>query len=433
MNNDKKTNIPHVLACFMWGLSAVFYFYEFLLQVSPTAMVDNLMSDLAIKGTAIGILAGFYYTAYAGMQIPVGVLIDRFGARLLLTIASLICAIGCLFFSMATSFSYAIIGRTLIGFGSAFAVVGCLSLAAHWFPPKRFAFLTGIMIMIGMIGAASGSMPIAIMLKFFTWRQTIFSFAIIGVILSLLFWFVLRDQPSTYHMSNTSKNPKPSLLEGLKHVIKSKQSWLSAAYGGLMFAPTIIFSSVWGTYFLMTSFQIPKPTAALITSCIFFGWAAGSPLVGWLSDAIGRRKPLMLYGSIGSLICITCIIYIPYLPEWLLAVLLFTFGLFSSGFFLAFAITREINPTQYSGTAVGFMNMMNTIGSMIAPPAIGYTLDFFWNGAILNGAPVYSLQTYQVALSILPIMIFAAIIVLPFIKETYCIPIDHNKTLTKNN
>lgn len=192
-----------------------------------------------------------------------------------------------------------------------------------------------------------------------------------------------------------------------------------------MFAPTSIFSSVWGTQFLSTSTQLAKPVAALLTSCIFLGWAVSSPCIGWLSDAIGRRKPLMLTGAVGAFLCVSCIIYIPHLPKWALAILLFGFGAFSSALFLAFAIAREINPKQYSGTVLGFMNMMNTVGIMFGPPLIGFILDSFWSDLMKNGIPVYTLHSYQIALTALPVMIFIAILTLPFIRETRCIPMDY--------
>lgn len=404
----------------VWGLTAIFFFYTFLLQVSPSVMVRDLMSAFSVHATSIGNFASVYFMIYMIMQIPVGILFDRFSARWLLTMAAATCGIGCVLFATAHSFSMAIFSRALIGLGSSFAVVGSFNIASLWFSPKRFAAITGLTITIGMFGAVAGESPLALMINYLGWRASMNIFAVVGIVFSILIWLIIRNPKSQKQQHHT----KISILTGLKYIFTSKQSWLAALYGGFLYAPTPIFGALWGVPFLMHSHHISKPIAAAIISSIFFGWMFGSPFFGWMSDFLARRKPPMIIGAIGGLITLTSVIYIQNLPTYTLAMLLFAFGFLSSGFILAFALIKEINPARYSATSIGFTNTLNSVWCTILQPVVGIVLDFLWQGKMKDHVRIYNITNYHFALSILPLLIICSIILLPFIKETFCKPVD---------
>lgn len=179
----------------VWGLAAIFYFYELMLLVSTSVMVDDLTHTFKTTAEQLGSLSACYYYAYAAMQIPVGLLMDRFGPRILLTIACGFCALGSLIFGYADTLLIAQIGRFVMGVGGAFAVVGCLKLASIWFPINRFALLTGVMVAVGMMGGVFGQAPVAKLVMLVGWRQTIFFGAMLGGILSAIIWFIVSDHP----------------------------------------------------------------------------------------------------------------------------------------------------------------------------------------------------------------------------------------------
>lgn len=418
MNNTLKNS--KIFPWVVWSLTAVFFFYTFLLQVSPSVMVRDLMSSFSVHATAISNFASIYFLIYMIMQIPVGILFDRFQARWLLTLAAAMCGIGCVIFATAHSFSAAIFSRALIGLGSSFAVVGSFNVASRWFSPKRFAAITGLTVTIGMFGAVAGESPLALMINHLGWRTSMNIFAVIGIALSILMWLIIRNPGSqTKH-----NHAKISISAGLKYIFTSKQSWLAALYGGFLYAPTPIFGALWGVPFLMHAHHISKPIAAAIVSSVFFGWMFGSPFFGWLSDFLARRKPPMVVGAIGGLITLTSVIYIQNLPNYILAILLFAFGFLSSGFILAFAVVKEINPTRYSATSIGFTNMLNMVWCATLQPAIGIVLDFLWQGKMKHNVRIYDIANYHLALSILPLLLVCSIVLLPFIKETFCRPVD---------
>jgi sugar phosphate permease len=407
----------------MWGLGALFYCYEFCLQVSPSVMTNEIMREFSVNAAQLGILTGFYLYAYTLMQLPVGILLDRFGPRRLLTFATICCAIGALFFGTAHAISIAALGRFLIGIGSAFAAVSCMHIAATWLPLSRFALTTGLMVTIGMLGAVGGEAPLSMLNNYLGWRQTLIMFGFIGIALSLIIWLVVRDRAFPEHSKTITQT---GFLSGLKHILRNKQLWITSLYGGLMYLPTPAFAGLWGVPFLVSVYHLPRTQAAFFISLIFIGWAVGSPFFGYFSDRLGRRKPSLIISSVGALISILCVLYLPYLSLTVMGIFLFAFGFFSSGFLPAFSVAREINPPETNATALGFVNTLNSLGAALAQPFIGLMLDWHWSGGMVEGVRHYSVTSYHLALATLPACITIAILILPFIKETYCKQVNYS-------
>ena len=417
-----KQGFPKLLPWVIWSLAALFYLYENLIQVSPGVMVPDLMKAFSINSAALGSVIAFFFYSYAGMQIPVGVLVDKYDARFLLTGAALSCVIGCTLFATANSVIMIALGRFFIGFGAAFAAVCAMKLAANWFPAKKFSLLVGLMVTIGMLGSMVGETPLAVLVDNIGWRQTMLFLAVFGIILSILIFSVVRHSPDdlskqTFARTKKSKKNTQPLLQGLITVLKCRQSWLVAIYGGLIFASTSIFGGLWGVPFLMKAYTLDKPTAAGIVSIMFFGWVIGSPLSGILTNLLNSYKKLLWISSTGALAVMLAVLYIPHLPVFLLSVLIFSFGIFSSFFLPSFTLMRDLHLNESSGVALGFMNAANMIGGAVGQPLIGVLLDTTWNGTLINNVRVYSIGDYQYALSCLPMMLVISLILIPFIKE----------------
>jgi MFS family permease len=396
---------PHLLPWLMWILAASFYCYEFFLQVSPGVMANSLMHSFAINATNLGTFAAVYFYAYLVMQIPGGVLIDYFGARRLLTCSALICALGTILFATTHIFLLAVLGRLLIGLGSASAYISCVYIAATWLPVKRFSFLNGIIVAIGMLGAILGQAPLALLVAKLGWRNTMLLFGIAGILLALFMWFIIKDR-NRHHGKNDLQLVEKKLLRGLKYIMRSKQTWICAIYGCLMYTPTLIFGTLWGVPFLTHKYHLSNPAAATLVAMLFLGWAIGSPLFGGLSDYFKRRKIFALISATAALLILAAVIYLPNLAYIVLTILLFCVGLFSSAFIVVFSIAREINPQFAVGAAMGFMNGINMLGGALIAPVIGFILD-------------KTKFNYELGLSLLPIILVIALILALQIKETY--------------
>lgn len=403
-----------LLPFIMWGIIALFYGYQYFLQVSPGVMATELMRDLQLNATELGAFAACYFYTYAGMQIPVGILIDRFGVRKPLTAAIIICATGAIVFGAAPNFIFTALGRLMIGFGGAFAVVSGLYISANWFPLKYFALLTGLIATLGMFGASFGQSPLALMTNDFGWRYTMIAFGGCGIIIGIIAWFIIRDRKIT-----PSVNLKPNFLIRLKSIIKNPQIWLLAIYGGLMFMPISVFGSLWGVPFLMHKYHINNTAAGTSLIGFFMGLAVGFPFFGWFSDYIKRRKIIMWISSLGALISIAITLYCN-ISYMLTLISLFTFGFFAGGSLVCFAAARELDQSKSTGATMGFMNTVNMIGGAIMQPLCGLIMDLLWSGTIQNDTRIYTLHNFQIALSVIPITIIFSLISLLWIKETHC-------------
>lgn len=408
----------------VWGLGCLFYFYECLLQVSPSVMSSELMHDFVVTSQTLGILSGIYFYSYAAMQLPGGVMMDYFGPQRLLTLATTICALSTIAFGLTNHFFTACLARLMIGFGSAFAAVGAMKLAANWFPANRFALLTGMMVTIGMLGAIGGEAPLAMLIDRYGWRHSMIVMGFIGLGIALLILLLVKDTPQPVKKMTAAQRDEEPILSSFTTLIKNRQLWLIATYGGLMYMSTPVFCGLWGVPFLMFKMNLAKAAAANYISLVFIGWAIASPLWGIFSNRIGRRKPTLYIGSFGALITSLLFIFAPITTGWKMQLLLLAFGIFSSGFLPAFAVAKELCNKRYVATGLSFMNMINMVGIALAQPIIGFILDRMWQGEIIHHVRVYPLGAYHVALALLPIGIFISLLILPSVKETYCRSVD---------
>lgn len=418
----EKLTYP-VRAWSIWLLSALFMFYKYALEVSPSVMTTTLMKEFDIGGVALGNLAASYFYANLLLQIPAGVLLDRFGPRKTTTLAIALCAMGSLLFAWSDSLVAAGAGRFLTGVGAAFAAISCLKLVANWFPFRHFAFMAGLMMTMAMLGAVGGQAPFAAFIQKMEWRQAIALIGVAGLVLAAVFWFVVRDKAPGVELESSASSAKISLLEGIRQIFKSTQSWWLSIYSGFAFAPVMVFGGLWGVSFMREAFQLSQTTSAQMVSLIFVGFAVGAPVFGWLSDRLGKRRDVMLWGTIASLIAMTTLIYLPGSSVYTIGLLLFTFGFSISSFLLCFTMIREINVPVVAATAIGFMNAFDALLGAVSDPLTGKLLDLGWDGRLVEGARAFSLTSYKIAFLTLPVYLLVSLFAMARVKETYCKPV----------
>jgi MFS family permease len=398
-----------------WSLAVLFLFYEFFVRVYPTVMVRNLMESFSVTAGSLGILSAFFFYAYAPMQIPVGLLMDRFGPRRLLSFASLLCGIGSFLFGMAEGLPAAKIGRFLMGIGSAFAFVGMVYVCSHMFPPKKRALLIGIGNSIGMLGAVGATGPLSYSVELFGWRLTVNAFGFIGLALAVILYFFIQKEEETHQ--TLTKQTSISFLKNLKVVCLNYRSWLNGIIALLTYMTTAAFASLWGVPFLMESYGFSKELAGFIVSMIFVGWIIGGPIIGVISDKFNKRKPFLFSCIVLTALALLPVLYISHLPIWLLFVLLLLVGFFQSGELLNFSLAIELNPMESKGTSIAFTNFLVACGTSMIQPLIGVFLDLGWDGLVQGGVPIYSVRNYHFAMLSFPIALLLAFILLFFLKE----------------
>ncbi len=394
---------------FICALGALFYCYEYFLRIMPSVMTSELMHAFQINATLLGNLAAFYYYAYTPMQIPVGLLMDKYGPRRLMIFAIQICGIGVLLFGVGGHLYLAYLGRFLVGFGSAFAFVGVLKLACLWVPLRFLGFVSGAATTLGMIGAMFGSIFLEKVVRVSGWNTTI-SIAVLGaLILAIIIGLSMpgeRRAPGHVVAAHTEAPPMSfqQLFANLWQLCKHPVIWLNGFVGSMLYLPLSVFAELWGPKYLEIAHHIPQEDAVRTSIIVFAAWAIGGPLIGYLARNDFRRSIYFL--MIGALITVassTFLLLVGNMSYRCLELTLFIFGFGSSAQILIFNVGCLVSDKDYAGTAIAFTNMLVMLGGSLFEPFVGGVLDFFWRGEYLSGIKVYTPQAFNIGLSILPI------------------------------
>ena len=359
-------------------------------------MVDDLMKEFSVGAAILGYLSATYLYIYAALQIPLGLVVDKYGLRGVVAGACALCGIGSIIFSLADSLYLAYLGRGLVGAGAAFSFVGALNMAARWFP-SRFALLGGWAQMMGSAGGFVGQAPLSLAVATFGWRSCNLSLGIAGLVLAVLLLFTVKDPKE-----DQASEDNFSIWLGLKNVCANKQTWLATLAAAGLTSALLAFGGLWGVPYLMKARAIDKPDAASFISIIFVGWAIGAPFFGWLSDRIRRRRILLQWGTCGAALTTGTTILVPTLSTTLVIVVLFLQGFFSASMILGFALAKDNNPPESSGVALGLINTFVVGSGAILQPLVGVLLDYRWTGEMFDGVRVFNLVDFQVSMLILP-------------------------------
>lgn len=399
---------------------AFFYAYQFILRVSPNVMGNEIMEAFMIDALAFGSVVGFYSWGYAGMQLPLGIALDRIGPRFLLAGATLICTLSCFTFAHTNSLIVASFARFAIGVGGACGLIGTLKLGTLWLEPTRLGSVIALTLVFGTIGASLGNTPLSLLVDAIGWRESYQLLGVIGICVTLTLFLVVRT-PSDDTSHGTQALP---FLENrhpwldIKQLAINPQAWVVAFYGTLMYMPITIIGDAWGVRFVQKAVHVSEAEAAGVMTAMFLGAAMGSPFFTSLSDMLSNRRIPMMIGSIATSLIYIGILFYPGDKIYVFYVLFFMAGFFYTAKVLTFAMICEIMPRNMSGVSTAFVNMIVMLTGVFHP-AIGGLIEYKWDGKYQDGIPLYSADDYRFALMLLPICLIVSIVLLKFIKETH--------------
>lgn len=415
-----KSAYPWLIVC----CGMLFYCYNYFLRVSPSVMQNELTQAFHMNAYQFGSLAAFYYYAYTPMQVPAGMIYDKFGVRFVLCVACLMAVLGLSVFIQADSLGMASFGRFLIGLGTAFAYIGTLKLASIWLAPNRFATVAGLTTAIGMTSGALSQKYLTHFVELMGYKGALKTALVAGVVLSFVMILLVRNRPkneaASYNQMQAPMNVRQLFL-ALKHIFSNKQMWLIGIIGCLLYLPSSVFLDLWGIPYLKTVYGLTPEQAVAISSYTFYGWIISGPIIGAFSDKIKlRRLPLTCTGFFAALLL--CIVfYMPGINPSGLYAIFFMIGFCCGAHPLCFALGKESNPIQISGTSVAVTNMLIMAGGAVFQPVVGKLLDLHTSSPVgENGLAVYSSADYTFALSVVPLGVALGIFLSIFLKETHC-------------
>jgi len=383
---DKPDSLNRVRAATVaWLLTAVYYFFQYALRSAPAVMMPELSNAFSISALGVASIVGLFYYGYSPFSLIAGAAMDRIGPRRLLPWAAAVVGIGALLFSTGDT-QIASFGRFIQGAGGVFALVGAIYIATKNFPPSQAATLIGVTQMFGMAGGSAGQFVVGpLMGRGLPWKTFWVAMGVFGLLIGGLLFLLIPKEERTA----TSGPWFNSTVSAFKTVFKNPQSILCGMIAGLMFIPTTIFDMIWGVRYLQEAHGVDYGTAVMRSATIPFGWIIGCPLLGFISDRIGRRKPVIVGGAFVLLLCLAWILYGKpgVFPPYVIGLVT---GVASGAAMLPYVVIKEANPPQFGGTATGVVNFINFTFSALLAPVFGMIL-----GNVSGGAAHMELQHYQ--------------------------------------
>lgn len=335
-----------------WVFGLVFYFLDYVIRSAPAVMIPELVSNFNTTELKLISMVGTYYYTYSTCSLIAGIALDKFGGKRSVFAGTFILGIGCLLFLLSSQ-AAGITGRLLQGAGCAFAFPGCVYLASKGFSSKSFATAIGVTQCIGMLGGTAGQFVVGPWIKegmnintFWLWS------GIITLITAIVLFFVIPRETK----ENDQEEKALGLLEPYKIVFRNPQSWLCGIISGLLFAPTTIFAMTWAVAFFQKDKGFEFSDAAMTSAMVAFGWVFGCPLLGFITDKIGLRKPVLAGGAILMILSLLQLVYLPDLYPAKFS--MFILGIGSGAAMIPYSVIKEANPDYVKGSATGAINFI---------------------------------------------------------------------------
>ena len=392
----------------VWVLTSIFYFYQYAMRSAPAVMMPQLSAAFGLSALGVASIVGLFYYGYSPFSLVAGAAIDRLGPRKLVPFAAIVAGLGALLFATG-NVNAASVGRFLQGAGGVFALVGAIYIASRNFPASQAATLIGATQMFGMAGGAAGQFAVGPMIGAgVSWTAFWIGMGVAGLLIGIiLFLLIPSEEPSPDRGGGIKL-----IAKGFGIVFRNPQSILCGLIAGLLFIPTTIFDMIWGVRYLQEAHGLDYADAVMRSATVPLGWIIGCPLLGFISDRIGRRKPVIISAALVLLLCLTAILYgkVDRFPPYSLGLIA---GLASGAAMLPYTVIKEANPPEYAGTATGVVNFLNFTFSALLGPVFGWILV-----RVSGGAAQVERSDYQTTFTPLLFGVVIAVVLAVILKET---------------
>ncbi len=404
------------------------YIMVFFHRVAPGVVAADLMQAFHTSGAALGSLAATYFYIYTALQIPSGVLADTLGPRISVTLGGLVAGVGSVLFGLAPDFATASWGRFLVGLGVSVIFVGLMKSNALWFPDRQYGRISGLTLLVGSLGSILAAGPLALLLAEVSWRQVFVGAGVISVLLALLTLIGVRNRPEDAGFPSLREQeglpPHPPRdqhwLRDLREVLTNRAVWpgfwVNFGLTGCFFA----FAGLWAIPLMRDLFGLDRAAASLYATVTLLGFAIGAYKVGWISDRLGRRRPVIVAGTLLFCLAWLGMILLPWGPGWSGLLIFALLGLTAGGNVVVYAAAKEVLPARVAGMSVALVNTGLFLGAAILQPAFGWVLDLSWDGTLRDGVRVYAAADYQHGLWLCFGAALLALLATPLVRETHC-------------
>lgn len=387
-NSDQSRNKALSYRWVIWGVMVFAFMVSFFHRFSAAVVKDYVTAEFAMSATSFGAMASMYFYAYMIMQIPVGLLADSLGPRIIVSAGMFLAGSGSVIFGFAPSPVWLYLGRFLVGLGVSTVFVSIMKVQTQWFRDGEFATISGVTTLVGNSGGVLSQGPLAFLISIISWRAGFFAIGVLTLLIAALCWRYIRNRPQDIglpplnerEIARAQAASEPfSVADGIKAVLPAKGMLQTALFYLFNQAGCFAFVSAWGIPWLVSVYSISVKEASSFTVVIILGMMAGGFINGWISDRLGSRKIPMLAGSLfhGGLWAFIVFYNQGVPPIGAMKFVFFLLGLTNSVFVLAWSVAKELTPEKYTGLAISVLNAASFFSIAVLTSAMGWVLDFF--------------------------------------------------------
>jgi sugar phosphate permease len=359
-----------VFACFTLG-----YFISFFFRSANAVIARDLSTDFAIGAGELGLMTSLFFIAFAAMQLPIGVALDRYGPRVVTPAVMLLAAAGALVFSIAPSFGWLALGRALIGAGMACGLMGLLKAFGAWFAPARVATISGVAVGIGALGGLAASAPLAQLNALVGWRLIFVWAAAATGIVALMIALLTANSPGAAPPRPTIRSE--GLFDGFGQIFRDLRFWRIAPLNFFVIGTAQAVQTLWGGPYLVDVLHMSKIEAGYPLLALSLGVAIGYMSSGWLADRYGQWR-VMIFALFSFLVAQLPLVVPGWTPPiWLIYPAFGLFGYAGAYNLLLLAQVRVLFPLEMSGRATTACNMFGFVGTALIQGLMGLIIGRF--------------------------------------------------------
>jgi MFS family permease len=369
------------------------YLLSYLFRTVNAVIAPDLVRDLGLDPSNLGLLTASYFLAFAALQLPVGLLLDRYGPRRVEAGLLLVAAIGALLFSRAEGLGGLLAGRALIGAGVAACLMAAFKAFSLWFPAERLALANGVQMISGGIGALSATRPVEFALQLTDWRGVFLVVSGLTLLAALLIFLLVPEKPG--HPSGESLGRQ---IAAIGQVYGSREFWCIAPWAFTAQAAYLSLLGLWSGPWLRDVGHFDRSDVATVLMGVAIAMTVGYLLFGTLADWLGRRGvTTQSVASCGMLLFMLVQLLIVLAPGLAPAGLWLLFGLFGTSCILPYAVVAKIFPAQLIGRANTALNLLVFLAAFSGQWLVGAVIGL-WPESASGG---YDPAGYQVGFGLL--------------------------------
>ncbi|MDR9445378.1 MAG: MFS transporter [Haloquadratum sp.] len=380
-----------------WAALAAGFYLVNIQRLSTAVLSEAFTTAFVLSAAQLGTLHAAFFAVYAVLQLPTGIVVDRYGSRLTASVGMLTVAAGSLVMAAAGGFAVAVLARLLIGAGASVIFIAILRYAASWFAPRRFATVTGMTAGVAGLGAISAATPLAVLVGSVGVTRSFELAAVAAVVVAGAVWVLVRRGAADAAQREVDA---AGVRAQLRALMRDPDQWLLSLVFFAGNGTTVTIMGLWGVPYLVAVYGLSVADASVYTLIGSVGILVGGPSLGWLSDRLAMRLRPMIAGLGLTAAALAVIPLVGQPPLWAIAAIYATVGASIGVSLLSMTAIKERYPPSAAGVATAAVNTWGFVGATLLPVAMGIAVDQYRTGAVVGGSVVYTPMGYRIAFAI---------------------------------